>query len=249
MSEGLERIALRAKAEPECRFTALAHHLSEDFLRETWHRLNRRGAAGVDGVAMATYEEDLDEHIRDLVAGLKRHRYRAPDVRRVYIPKAGNPEKLRPLGIPTVEDRLLQAGVARIMSAIYEADFLDCSYGFRPGRRAHDALAVIRQEVIAGRANWVVEADIRGYFDAIGHEWMLRMLELRIGDPWILRLTQKWLKAGIFEAGQVTTPEKGAPQGGLCEASHKPPYVQRNVMRSKRLKAATGGRLRRIHFA
>ncbi len=116
--------------------------------------------------------------------------------------------------MPTVEDRLLQAGVARILSAIYEADFLDCSYGFRPGRRAHDALAVIRREVILGRANWVVEADIRGYFDAIGHEWMLRMLELRIGDPWILRLIEKWLKAGIFESGQVTTPERGTPQGG-----------------------------------
>ena len=214
MNEGLERIALRAKTVPGCRFTALAHHLSEDFLRDTWHRLNRRGAAGVDGVRMANYEENLDEHIRDLVAGLKRHYYHAPDVRRVYIPKAGNPEKLRPLGIPTVEDRLLQAGVARILSAIYEADFLDCSYGFRPGRRAHDALAVIRREVILGRANWVVEADIRGYFDAIGHEWMLRMLELRIGDPWILRLIEKWLKAGIFESGQVITPERGTPQGG-----------------------------------
>jgi RNA-directed DNA polymerase len=214
VNEGLERIAQRAKAEPGCRFTALAHHLTEDFLRDTWHRLNRRGAAGVDGVAMAAYEKDLDEHIRKLVAGLKQRRYRAPSVRRVHIPKAGNPKKLRPLGIPTVEDRMLQAAVARILSAIYEADFLECSYGFRPGRRAHDALRVVRQEVMTGRADWVVEADIRGFFDNIDHGWMLRMLGLRIGDPWILRLIQKWLKAGIFEGGQVTTPERGTPQGG-----------------------------------
>lgn len=141
MNEGLERIAQRAKADPQCRFTALAHHLTEDFLRETWQGLNRKGAPGVDRATAAEYAANLDDNLRRLVEGMRRRYYRAPHVRRVYIPKAGNPAKLRPLGVPTVEDRLLQAAVARILPAIYEADFLDCSYGFRPGRTAHQALA------------------------------------------------------------------------------------------------------------
>ena len=170
-------------------------------------------------------------------------------MRRVFIPKAGNPSKLRPLGVPTVEDRLLQSAVSRVLSVIYEADFLDGSFGFRPGRTAHQALAALRSEVMVGGTQYVYEADIRSFFDVLDHAWLMRMLELRIGDPWILRLIRKWLNAGILDHGQVTTPELGTPQGGLCEASHNPPYVQRNVMRSKRLKAATGGRLRRIHFA
>ncbi|BAS27397.1 RNA-directed DNA polymerase [Limnochorda pilosa] len=145
---------------------------------------------------------------------MKRRYYRAPHVRRVYIPKAGNPAKLRPLGVPTVEDRLLQAAVARILSAIYEADFLECSYGFRPGRTAHQALAALRNEVMLGRAQWVYEADIRGFFDHLDHDWLMRMLDLRVGDPWILRLVRKWLSAGILDHGQVTVPEEGTPQGG-----------------------------------
>ncbi|HVA89725.1 MAG TPA: reverse transcriptase domain-containing protein, partial [Chloroflexota bacterium] len=214
MSPELERIAQRAKAEPKLRFTALAHHLTEDLLRETWQGLNKRGAAGVDGMSMEAYGANLEENLRTLVEGLKAHRYRAPMVRRVYIPKAGNPQKLRPLGIPTAEDRLLQAAVARILGAIYETDFLGCSYGFRPGRSAHQALADLRQAVVTGKAQWVVEADIKGFYDHLDHEWLMRMLELRIGDPWILRLIRKWLKAGILDEGTVTTPEEGAPQGG-----------------------------------
>lgn len=214
MSEGLERIAQRAKAEPKCRFTALAHHLTEDFLRETWQGLNRKGAPGVDRVTVAQYAAHLDENLKELVEGMKRRYYRAPQVRRVYIPKAGNAKKLRPLGVPTIQDRLLQAAVARILSAIYEADFLDCSYGFRPGRTAHQALAALRNEVMFGGVQWVYEADIRGFFDHLDHDWLMRMLELRIGDPWILQLIRKWLSAGVLDHGQVTTPEEGTPQGG-----------------------------------
>ena len=164
----MERITQRAQAEPHARFTALAHHLSEEFLRDTWHRMNRRGAAGVDGQTVAAYAADLDAHLADLVARNQRRAYRAPPVRRVYIPKPGKPDQQRPLGIPTVEDRLLQAAVARLLSALYEADFLPVSYGFRPGRSAHDALRVLRNTVMTGRAHWVVEADIRGYFGAPG---------------------------------------------------------------------------------
>lgn len=214
MSPQLERIAEKAKAEPDLRFTALAHHLSEDFLRETWQGLNKRGASGVDGVSMQEYAEDLDENLPNLVEALKAHRYRAPMVRRVYIPKAGNPAKTRPLGIPTAEDRLLQAAVARILGAIYEADFLECSYGFRPGRSAHQALADLNTAVRTGAAQWIVEADIQGFFNHLDHEWLMRMLELRIGDPWILRLVRKWLKAGILDEGQASTPTEGTPQGG-----------------------------------
>ncbi len=214
MSAGLERIAERAKAAPRERFTALAHHLTEDMLKETFARMNRHGAPGVDRVSMEEYAEDLDAHVADLVERMKRRAYDAPHVRRTYIPKAGNPEKLRPLGIPTVEDRLLQAAVARILGAIYEPIFLGCSYGFRPGRSAHDALREIRATITSGRAQYALEADIRGYFDHIQHDWLLRMLELKVGDPWILRLIRKWLKAGIFDKGTVTQPEEGTPQGG-----------------------------------
>ena len=168
MSPELERITQRAQAEPRLRFTALAHHLSEEFLRDTWYGLNRRGAAGVDGQTVAAYAADLDAHLVDLVARNKRHAYQAPPVRRVFIPKPGKPDQRRPLGIPTVEDRLLQAAVARVLSALYEADFLPVSYGFRPGRSAHQALTVVRNTVMTGRAHWVVEADIRGYFGAPG---------------------------------------------------------------------------------
>ena len=214
MSAGLERIAEKAKAAPHERFTALAHHLTEGMLKETVGRMNRHGAPGVDRISMEEYAKNLDSHVADLVERMKRRAYDAPYVRRTYIPKAGNPEKLRPLGIPTVEDRLLQAAVARILGAIYEPIFLDCSYGFRPGRKAHDALREIRTAVVSGRAQYVLEADIRGYFDHIDHNWLLRMLELKVGDPWILRLIRKWLKAGVLDKGTVTHPEEGTPQGG-----------------------------------
>lgn len=214
MSPELERIGRLAQADQKLRFTALAHHLDEGFLHETWQGLNKRGAAGADGVSMSAYAENLDANLKNLVQRLKAHSYRAPNVRRTYIPKAGNPAKLRPLGIPTVEDRLLQAAVSRLLAPIYEADFLDCSYGFRPGRTAHQALAEVRKAVLTGEAQWVAEADIEGFFNHLDHEWLMRMLELRIGDPWILRLIRKWLKAGILDQGTVTTPEEGTPQGG-----------------------------------
>ena len=214
MSPVLERIAQLAQADQKLRFTALAHHITEDFLRETWQGLNKRGAAGVDGVSMRAYGENLDENLGDLVNRLKAHSYRAPNVRRVYIPKAGNPEKLRPLGVPTAEDRLLQAAVSRLLTPIYEADFLDCSFGFRRGRTAHQALSAVRKSVSSGATQWAAEADIKGFYDHLDHKWLMRMLELRIGDPWILRLIGKWLKAGILDEGTVRTPQEGTPQGG-----------------------------------
>ena len=215
MSTGLHRITQRAMDYPKERFTALSHHLSVDFLRETWEKLNKRGAVGVDRVTAEEYAHHLEDNLEDLVSRLKNHNYQAPNVRRVYIPKPGQPEKLRPLGIPTLEDRLLQSATARILSAVYEADFLDCSYGFRPGRNPHQAIARLRTALLTEPYEYVYEADIRGFFDHLDHEWLIKMLELRIGDSWILRLIKKWLKAGVQEAdGQVHQSEKGSPQGG-----------------------------------
>ena len=211
---GLERIAHRAQGAPQERFTALAHHLTEEFLCGTYAQLNRRGAPGVDRVRMATYGQHPAAHVTDLVARLKRGAYRAPRVRRTYIPKAGNPAKRRPLGIPTVEDRLLQAAVARVPGAIYEPVFQDSSFGFRPGRSAHDALHRVRRAVLSGRVPYAYEADIRSFFDHLDHAWLLRMLALKVGDPPILRLIRHWLTAGIWDQGTVTRPEAGTPQGG-----------------------------------
>jgi len=211
---GLERIAHRAEAAPHERFTALAHHLTEEFLCDTYGLMNRRGAPGVDRLSMRSYGQHLEAHAADLVARLKRGAYRAPPVRRTYIPKAGNPAKLRPLGIPTVEDRLLQATVARVLGAIYEPVFLDSSFGFRPGRSARDALQRVRRVVLSGRVQYVYEADIRSFFDHLDHAWLLRMLALKVGDPTILRLIRQWLTAGIWDQGTVTRPEAGTPQGG-----------------------------------
>ena len=214
MYAGLERIAQRAKENRQERFTALAHHLTEDFLKDTFHQMNQHGAPGVDRVSMAEYGQDLDANVADLVARMKRRAYSAPNVRRTYIAKRGDPSKLRPLGIPVVEDRLLQAAVARILGAIYEPTFRDGSFGFRPGRNAHGALRAVRETVESGAAQWVYEADIKGFFNHLSHTWLMTMLQLKVGDPWILRLIQKWLGAGIFEEGTVHHPEQGTPQGG-----------------------------------
>ncbi len=215
MSTGLSRIAQRAKDYPRERFTALSHHLNAEVLRENWETLNKRGAVGVDRVTATDYANHLEANLEELVNRLKAHSYQAPNVRRVYIPKPGQPNKLRPLGIPTLEDRLLQSATAQLISAVYEADFLDCSYGFRPGRNPHQAIARLRTAVLTEPYECVYEADIRGFFDHLDHEWLIRMLELRIGDPWIIRLIKKWLKAGIQESdGQVHLSNEGSPQGG-----------------------------------
>ncbi len=211
---GRERIAAKARTAPRERFTALAHHLTEEFLRETFSLMNRRGAPGVDGVSMTAYGQHLDAQVADLVARLKRRAYQAPPVRRVYIPKSGKPDQLRPLGIPAGEDRLLQAAVARLLSALYEPLFRDTSYGFRPSRSAHGALRRVRQVVMSGRVQYVYEADIRGFFDHLDHAWLLRMLALRVGDPRILGRVRQWLQAGVLDQGRTMHPEAGTPQGG-----------------------------------
>lgn len=214
MSTQLDQIAGKAKSEPKLRFTSLAHLLTPEFLKETWKQMNRRGASGVDGETTKEFERDLDTRVQDLCGRLKQGAYRAPPVRRVEMPKGPGKVGTRPLGIPTVEDRLLQRAVARILEAVFEADFLECSYGFRPGRNPHDALRALREIIVTKKVGHLFEADIRGYFNHIQHEWLQKMVAHRIGDPVILRLIGKWLNAGFMVDGVVTRTEEGSPQGG-----------------------------------
>jgi len=212
MTTKLSKIAAKARTDRKLKFTSLAHVLSPDFLAETWQAMNKRGAAGVDGQTASDYNEHLNANLRELYRRLKGGRYRAPPVRRVEIPKANG--KMRALGIPTIEDRLLQAAVARVLTAIYEPNFLNVSFGYRPGRSAHDALRTLRSHFIGGAVMHVVEADIRAYFDRVNHDWLRRMLRERIADPVILRLVDKWLRAGVMDGGVVRETDLGVPQGG-----------------------------------
>ncbi len=200
-----------AREHPTRAFTNLAHYIDLDFLREAFRLTRKDGAPGVDGVSGEAYEKDLEVNLQSLLGRFKSGTYRAPDVRRVHIPKGKG--KTRPLGIPTFEDKVLQRAVAMILEAVYEQDFLPCSFGFRPGRSAHQALTKIRSELMNMRGGWVVEADIRDCFGAFEHEWIRKILNRRIRDGVLIRTIGKWLNAGIVEDGQRTKPTKGTPQG------------------------------------
>jgi group II intron reverse transcriptase/maturase len=193
------------------RFTALLHHVSIDRLRVCYRRLNPKAAPGVDRVTWEEYGQELESHLQDLHARLHRGAYRAKPSRRVYIPKADG--RLRSLGIAALEDKIVQAAVAEVMNAIYETDFLGFSYGFRPGRSQHQALDALVVAIRRKKVSWVLDADIRGFFDAIDHTWMLEFLKHRIGDERVLRLIQRWLNAGVMENGKKTKSEVGTPQG------------------------------------
>lgn len=214
MQTSLQGIAQKAREQKKHRFQDLYRMLNEEFLQDCWRKIRKDAAYGVDEVSAREYEKDLEGNIRDLVERLKRGRYRARLVRRKYIPKGEG--KMRPLGIPVVEDKLLQMGVKRILEAIYEQEFLRCSYGYRPGVGALHAVDDLTVKLQFGRYEYVVEADIKSYFDNVDHEWVMRMLELRIDDGPFLRLIAKWLKAGILEPdGEVVHPVTGTPQGGI----------------------------------
>lgn len=212
MSTQLNRIAIKARNDVKTQFTSLAHVITPEFLKETWQMMNRKGASGVDGETTQAFESQLEERVYNIWESMKRKQYKAPPVRRVEIPKGNG--KTRPLGIPTVEDRLVQRAVARILDAIFEQDFLDFSYGFRPGRNPHQAIKALRNTIVTKKVRHVFEADIRGYFNHINHQWLMRMLKQRIADPVILSLIGKWLKAGVMQNGVVTRNEEGTPQGG-----------------------------------
>lgn len=210
----LRALAKKAVEKPTHRFGGLYRLLNEANLRECFFCLRKTAAPGVDGVTYEDYAKDLDDNLRNLVGRLRNKSYRARLVRRKYIPKENG--KRRPLGIPTLEDKLVQLAVARTLSAIYEADFLPCSYGYREGRSAQDAIRDLTDELQRGRFEFVVEADIKGFFDHLRPEWLLKMLAVRIDDEALLELIRKWLRAGILEEdGRVEHPETGTPQGGI----------------------------------
>jgi RNA-directed DNA polymerase len=208
----LQKIEEIAKKDVTTKFTSLAHLLDAELLMQALNKVNKHGAPGVDGETIETFTRNAKENIGRLHQELKGQKYRATSVRRVYIPKSNG--KLRPLGIPTVKDRIVQRAVVEIISRIYEPYFMDVSYGFRPNRSAHDALKAIRKEVHGNQVNWIVDVDIKGYFDHVNHEWMIKFLKHRIVDTRILRIIAKWLNAGILDNGVITRNEEGTPQGG-----------------------------------
>lgn len=210
----LERIAKLAREASEMVLTTLAHHIDIDWLREAYRRTRKDGAAGVDGQTAEQYEANLEQNLQSLLDRAKSGTYRAPPVRRVYIPK-GDGKESRPIGIPTFEDKVLQRAVAMVLEAVYEQDFLDCSYGFRPGRSAHQALRELWRQATRMAGGWIVEVDIRKYFDTIDHGHLREILSRRVRDGVLQRLIGKWLNAGVMEKGSVSYPEAGSPQGGV----------------------------------
>ncbi len=215
VSTRLQRIAQLAREDPERSFLSLAHHIDVDLLREAYRRTRKDGAPGVDGQTAADYQEDLEENLQSLLDRFKSGLYQVPPVRRAYIPKGSDPSKRRPIGMPTFEDKVLQRGVAMVLEAVYEQDFLDCSYGFRPGRSAHQAIRKLWQGLTEMRGGWVVEADIESFYDNLDRSQLRGFLDRRVRDGVIRRVLDKWLKAGVLEGGTLSHPPTGTPQGGV----------------------------------
>lgn len=213
VSQGLAGVRKVAKERKHEKFTALLHHLTVGLLRDSFYALRRKAAPGVDGVRWEEYEAGLEDRLTDLHARVHRGAYRARPSRRVYIPKADG--RQRPLGIAALEDKLVQQAVVTILHQIYEVDFRGFSYGFRPGRSPHQALDALSAGILRKKVNWILDADIRGFFDQVSHEWMQRFLEHRLADKRLLRLIRKWLRAGVSEDGQWSETTVGTPQGAV----------------------------------
>jgi group II intron reverse transcriptase/maturase len=213
VSQALDRVRKAARLKKDEKFTALLHHVNLDLLREAFFALKRDAAPGVDGVTWRTYEADLDLKLTDLASRVHRGAYRALPSRRSYIPKADGRE--RPLAVAALEDKIVQRATADVLNCIFEEDFLGFSYGFRPGRGQHNALDALYVGITTKKVNFVFDADIRSFFDEVSQEWLVRFVEHRIGDPRIIRLIQKWLKAGVLEDGVVTISDQGTGQGSV----------------------------------
>jgi len=214
METKLLRISELAKSDPKMKFTSLAHLLNEQSLIQCHHELPNKKATGVNGTTKEQYAERLEENIMDLISRLKSKSYRPVPVRRMYIPKL-NSNKRRPLGIPEHEDKIVQRGIAKVLNAIYENDFLDCSFGFRPNRNCHDALKILNFYVEKRLVSYVVDVDIKGFFDNVDHKWMMEFLKHRIADPNLLRIISRFLKGGYMEEGRIYKTDNGTPQGGV----------------------------------
>jgi group II intron reverse transcriptase/maturase len=214
METKLLRIAELAKSDPKVKFTSLVHLLNEHSLAQSHNELPNKKATGINGTTKEQYSENLKENIEDLVSRLKNKSYRPVPVRRMYIPKL-NSNKKRPLGIPEYEDKIVQKGITKILNTIYENDFLDCSFGFRPNRNCHDALKLLNHYIEKRSVNYVVDVDIKGFFDNVDHIWMMEFLKLRIADPNLLRIIGRFLKGGYMEEGKKHKTDNGTPQGGV----------------------------------
>jgi len=211
--QGLGRVRERAKANKKERFTALLHHVDIDLLRRAYFWLQKRAAPGVDGVTWQEYGEDLESRLVDLHRRVHHGAYRAQPSRRQFIPKPDG--RQRPLGIAAVEDKIVQRAVVEVLNAIYEVDFVGFSYGFRPGRGQHDALDALATGIVRLPVNWIIDADIRAFFDSVDHAWLMRFIEHRVADGRLLRLIRKWLKAGVLQDGELVPTEVGTPQGAV----------------------------------
>ena len=213
VSQGLDGVRQKARDNKQEQFTALLHHLTVDLLRESFYALKRHAATGVDGVSWQQYEQGLEARLIELHGQVHRGAYRAQASRRVYIPKADG--RQRPLGVASLEDKIVQQAITTILNQIYEVDFRGFSYGFRPGRNPHQALDALSVGIYRKRVNWILDADIRGFFDHLSHEWMMKFVEHRVADKRILRLIRKWLKAGVSEEGRWHETTAGTPQGAV----------------------------------
>jgi group II intron reverse transcriptase/maturase len=213
VSQALARIRQAARHNKKERFTALLHHVNPETLRLAFNALKKDAAPGVDGITWSDYEVDLERKLGELHDRVHRGAYRPQPSRRVYIPKADGQQ--RPLAVAAVEDKIVQGAVAMVLSAIFEVDFLGFSYGFRPGRGQHDALDALVVGIDSRKVNWILDADIRSFFDMVDQKWMIRFVEHRVGDPRIIRLIQKWLKAGVLEDGEFKASERGTGQGSV----------------------------------
>ena len=213
VSQALERIRKVAKEKRKEKFTSLFHHISVELLEVAFYELKADAAAGVDRLTWEDYEADLEPRLEDLHERVQCGAYRAQPSRRVYIPKPDG--RQRPLAVAALEDKIVQRAVAALLNEIYEEEFREFSYGFRPGRGTHDALDALVVGIERRRVNWILDADIRSFFDEISHDWLIKFLEHRIGDRRIIRLIQKWLKVGVLEDGVVTPGAKGTGQGSV----------------------------------
>jgi len=236
VSTKLDRIAKLAKQLPGATLTTLAQHIDIEWLREAYQRTRKDGAPGVDGQTAEEYASNLEENLRSLLDRAKAgDPYRAPPVRRVHIPK-GDGSKTRPIGIPTFEDKVLQRAVAMVLEAVYEQDFLDCSYGFRPGRSAHQALYALRDVMMGMHGGWVLEADIEGFFDSVDRAKLQQVLRQRVRDGVLVRLVGKWLNAGVMEEGRIRYPGLRHATGRSHLAAlgeHLPPRGPGRVVRAR----------------
>jgi group II intron reverse transcriptase/maturase len=239
-----------AKEDSERSFLSLAHYIDEYWLQEAYSRTRKDGAVGVDGTTAEQYGEDLRDNLRSLLDRFKSGRYQAPPVKRVHIPK-GTGSETRPIGIPSFEDKVLQRAVAMVLEAIYEEDFLSCSYGFRPGRSAHDALRDLWRESMGMGGGWVLEVDIRSFFDELDHDHLRTFLDRRVRDGVIRRAIGKWLQAGVLEEGRLRHPVTGTPQGGVISPLLANIYLHEVVDRwfEEEVQPRLGGRAVLIRYA